>query len=369
MLALFLAVGVAAPEPHGPVPAGEPPASTTTPEVEPPPAAQPDAEATREPDPADAIPRVAIVAASASDPLVIALQGELGTLGFAADTVVERDAEVTYKDLRAVGQQRAVTAAIWISPDHGEIVIWVDDRGNGRTIIRELPAESESEDVVVLRAVELLRASLRELQSTDAPSESDGPDPVEPVPQPRVRAEPKPERPRWLVDLGPGLTAAPGGVGVSASVGASLRFMPHRVIGVRVAALAPTLGPRVEGAEGSARVSIAHVVAGPHVVLVSPKRRLQPDLGLGLGLSVVRVDGQATTPFVGQTDHVVGFAARLGAGLAVVLHPSWALRLDAAAGVTTPTARVAFGARTIARFGQPFGLGVLAVEGRFARRP
>ena len=309
-------------------------------------------------------PRVTIVATSAEDPLITALQGELGTLGFDASAHVEPDDTMTFDELRDIVSDDGVAAAIWIAPDRSEVVVWVDDRGKGRAIVRELPTEAEgaTDEVIVLRVVELLRASLRE---AEADQQNPEPEP-EPDPEPSsVEPSVEPPRRRWAADLGPAVAGAPGGIGASAHVSASVRYMPHPTIGVRLAALAPTLGPRVEGMEGSARISIAQVVAGPHIAFRHHDRVVQPDAGLMVGLSIVRVDGRAEAPLVGQTDHVLGFTGRVGAGVAFVVAPMVALRLDAAIGVTLPGPQVAFGDRTVARWDQPYGLGAAAVELRW----
>ena len=312
-----------------------------------------------EPDPH----QVAVVAASTDDPLVRALEGELGTLGFATETHVDDDDDVTLAELREIARREGVAAAIWVSPDHSEVVVWVDGRGKARAIVRELPVSTDdgSEALVVLRVVELLRASLRDVETTTADptptSELEPPLPTAALPWPR-----------WLVDLGPALAAAPGGIGVSPQIWMSVRLMPDRHFGIRLSGLAPTVGPQIRDDEGRARVSIAQVVAGPHVVFRPADRIVQPDVGLGLGVSVIRVDGDATPPFVSMTDHIVGFTARIGAGLAFVVHPAWAIRLDGAIGVSAPLPQVAFGTRTVARWGQPYALGAVAVEARFGRR-
>ena len=291
-------------------------------------------------------PRVTIVAASTEDPLITALRGELGTLGFEAGAHAEPDESVSFAELRDIASAEGVAAAIWIAPDRSEVVVWVDDRGKGRAIVRELPTEAEgaTDEVIVLRVVELLRASLREAEADQTAPE---PEPLA-DPHPPLDPEPEPRR-RWAADLGPAVAGAPGGIGASAHVAASIRYMPHPKIGVRLAALAPTLGPRVEAQGGSARISVAQIVAGPHVAFRHHKRVVQPDAGLAVGLSIVRVDGRAEAPLVGQTDHVLGFTGRLGAGVAFVVAPMVAIRLDAAIGVTLPGPQVAFEDRTVAR--------------------
>ncbi len=320
--------------------------------------------------------RVTIVSSSDEDPLLATLQGELGSLGFETDVELSDRDDVTWRELRDVVEREHVAAAIWVSPDHGEVVIWVDDRGKGRAIVRALPTQpgQDSDDVVVLRAVELLRASLRETDADEVQTAERTPEPpIEPDPPPRPEsplspASP-PTSPRWVLDLGPAISGAPGGVGVAAHVAGGLRFMIRPRVGVRLGALAPTVGPRVEADEGSARVLVAHIEAGPHFGLRAPDKRVQPDLGVGVGLSIVRLDGSADAPFVGTTDHVFGFVGRVGAGVAFLVHRNVAIRLDAGVGLTGPTPRVAFGDRTVARWGQPFGRGGIALEARFGSTP
>lgn len=313
-------------------------------------------------------PRVAVVAASTTDGLVASLAGELGTLGFDSEIHVDADVEVTLVELRQIARDEGVAAAIWISPDRSEVVVWVDDRGKGRAIVRELPGvdEGATDEVVVLRVVELLRASLREAQGQAPETEAKPVErPVEPPPAP---ATPRERRPRWYVDLGPAIAVASGGVGPSAQLAASIRAMPHPTIGARVFVLVPTLAPRVEGTGGSARISVAHVVGGPHLALRAHDKVVQPDLGVLAGVSIVRMDGRADPPFVAGTDHVVTFNVRLGAGVAFAFHRNLAVRLDAGFGATAPAPQVAFGSSTIARWGPLYATGAVALEARFGAK-
>src|SRR5688572_12877487 len=104
------------------------------------------------------------------------LRSELDALGLRVVEVSASPGDRSPRSLERSAREVGAFAALRIVPWERGIEVWIADRITGKTVLRELvvaPGEA-TEDVVALRAVELLRASLLELelpheQSGDVP--------------------------------------------------------------------------------------------------------------------------------------------------------------------------------------------------------
>jgi hypothetical protein len=305
------------------------------------------------PAPGGASDRVAVVGDADDEAIVRQLRAELSALGFevlAPEAPAEDDDETWADDLGAVAAIRVV--------EHEALEIHIVDRVAGKSVRHRVaipqPQTEEDARIVAMRAIELLRASLREPQ--EAPVVSPPP-PTPPTPSPT-----RPVAPRFFIHLTPAVAGSPGGLGPSLHALLGLRWMPHRHVGLAIQALAPTVGTVARGPEGTARIHTALVLAGVHVSFVSPSARWQPDAGVGIGPAFVRMRGEAAPAYGDAIDVVMSaaFAARLG--LAVAVHPRVRLRLDGHIGALVPRPLVRFAGRPVADWGRPFGIGAFGVE-------
>jgi hypothetical protein len=303
------------------------------------------------PEPGGASDRVAVVGDADDEAIVRQLRAELSALGFevlAPEAPAEDDDELWADDL-------GVVAAIRVA-DHEALEIRIVDRATGQSVQHrvEIPQPLTEEDarIVALRAIELLRASLRE------PQEAPVVNPAPPTPSPTR----PPAAPRFFLHFAPAVAGSPGGLGPSLHALLGLRWMPHRHLGLAIQALAPTVGTVARGPEGTARIHTALVLAAAHVSFVSPSARWQPDAGIGLGPAFLRMRGAAATAYDDATDVVTSAALAARFGLAVAVSPRLRLRLDGHIGALVPRPLVRFAGRTVADWGQPFGLGVLGLE-------
>ncbi|WAS91828.1 hypothetical protein [Nannocystis punicea] len=310
------------------------------------------------PAPGGASDRIAVVGDADDEAIVRQLRAELSALGFevlAPEAPAEGD-ELWADDLGAVAAIRVV--------EHEALEIHIADRVAGKSVRHRVaipqPHTEEDARIVAMRAIELLRASLREPQ--EAPVVSPPPPRPSPPSTPSTPSPPRPAAPRFFIHLAPAVAGSPGGLGPSLHALLGLRWMPHRHLGLAIQALAPTVGTVASGPEGTARIHTALVLAGLHVSFVRSSARWQPDAGVGIGPAFLRMRGSAAPAYGDATEVVASaaFAARFG--LAVAVHPRVRLRLDGHIGALVPRPLVRFAGRTVADWGRPFGIGALGVE-------
>ncbi|MCY1070988.1 hypothetical protein OV090_39975 [Nannocystis sp. RBIL2] len=305
------------------------------------------------PAPGGASDRVAVVGGADDETIVRQLRAELSALGFevlAPEAPAEDDDESWADDLGAVAAIRVV--------EHEALEIRIVDRVASKSVRHRVaipqPHTEEDARIVAMRAIELLRASLREPQEVPVVSP--------PPPKPSTPSPTRPAAPRFFIHLAPAVAGSPGGLGPSLHALLGLRWMPHPHLGLAIQALAPTVGTVARGPEGTAQIHTALVLAGLHVSFVPPSARWQPDAGVGIGPAFLRMRGSAAPAYGDATDVVTSAALVARLGLAVALRPRIRLRLDGHIGALVPRPLVRFAGRTVADWGRPFGIGVLGVE-------
>jgi hypothetical protein len=311
---------------------------------------------------------VALVADRADDPITRRLRAELGALGF--EVVAgrrERDAP-SRASLESIARSSGAVAAIRVVPSPEGVEVWIADRVTGKTVLREVVAGGAGDAepaVVAVRAVELLRASLLEIEAPHPPrgEEPAGPQ-VRALVAPAARAAADRVAPaRLTFGIGPAVTASPGGLGGSTSVLATLRWWPADRIGVGSFVMFPAGTIRVDGPEGEALVSATVIGAGARWALADRSDTWLPELGAGVSIVTTRMDGLGYTPYIGASDRVTVAAPYLDGGLGIALSPGLRLRVEALGGVATPRPVVRFAGREAATWGRPFAVGALCLEG------
>jgi hypothetical protein len=287
------------------------------------------------------------------------LDAELQLLGF--EVVHAPEPETIAPDaLRALAAELDVAAAIFVDARDDRLDLWVVDRVTGKTTIRVIAVEdatsSDAARVGAVRAIDLLRASFRELETDPKPVAGEVP------PSPPVRAAVRPRAPRFAIAFGPAVAGGPGGLGPTAHVGLGFWYTPHRVFGLAVRGVAPIVGTRVRAPEGSARIDIGWLTAGPSFTLLPNVSAIHADVAPCVGPVFVGMVGDASPPYVGRRDVVVSAMLELQLGIAVHVHPRLRLRLDGSIGVALPRVGIRFGGRRVASWGLPVGVGVLGLQ-------
>ncbi|MDP9000532.1 MAG: hypothetical protein M3O46_10520 [Myxococcota bacterium] len=305
------------------------------------------------------------------------IQGELTADGFEVvlvDAPGALDAASTGADKQDVG----AIASLGVFVDTGAhvAVLRVIDRLTNKIVVRktaiQAPETSRLAEVLAVRAVELLRASLLELlMESRPPPESGTPPPAEArkATQWAAHALSQTRPSMWAVEAGTALLLGFGGVG-PALLGV-IRICAAVVGPLSARATVAGLGtePRVDAPPGSVsgasatvgqQLGFAELVVGPWA-----DAPVHPIVSVGAGALHATVTGQpGSGPFVGLTSARWSFAADAGAGVQVRLSPRFDLDFETHAFVAQPYPVVRFLDAAVTVGGRPSILGSLTVVGR-----
>ncbi len=317
------------------------------------------------------VARVVLVTSDRGGATATRIQAELDQLGVEVVVTSAESAPVGRAPLEQTARSVGAFAAIRIVPLGGAVEVWIADRVTGKTVVREVISRSEgaasTEDTVAVGAVELLRASLLELNLSERPRRSELPAP----PAARELATPKepalvsgtPRRGRHYA-----LTAAAGfgpelgwgGVGTSWLGQAALGGYSRGWLGGELY-LSIALRPvQVEGEGGTAELSISPL--GLTMNLSPPSGTVVPLVGIGPGLVLVRSEGVSAEPGYQTSESSQARGALfMRAGLGWQMMDHLRLRFDTAFVLARPV-RIRFGGRDVAEWGTPRLMAAAALE-------
>ncbi|MBN2196381.1 MAG: hypothetical protein JW751_26440 [Polyangiaceae bacterium] len=325
-------------------------------------------------------PRVVVVAGSPSDGVTIRIERELRALGVAVTVVPSGSLEDPSRGaLETAARQLGAFAAIRIVETGSAAEVWVADRVTGKTVIRELVQGDPNDDgEVALGAVELLRASLLELQAIEraprgevAPTPAiEGliPIPIPPQPAPgdapATSSVPPPSKPSLDASAASvGLVGSVGfrGAGPLYGVAASLDGRLGRSAwGIETTLLAAVGHVERKDTSPSARLTLAWVGLGP---TWSPgSGAIMPRFGLGLAAAHLDASGRADSPMVATTAQAWLAAPFLRGGVGLPLSPRIRARADSWLVVAIHQAEIRLAGERAATFGRPELFGAASLE-------
>lgn len=289
--------------------------------------------------------------------LATRVAAELEALGF---SVQSQTREPKAAELAVEARRAGAFAAIGIGPTaDGTVEITVLDRVTGKTLRREVLGRSLTDpttrELVALRASELLRASLMEIEAPHPPRGELPPTPV----VARLAAAPetirRPERRlRLAVETGvlvaPGLSAAPL---LQAALG--VRVWPRLELG---ATLGSQLSPsgRVVG-EGRIEATARWLSLGPQLLLLPRHEESRVALGIEAQFTVLGLSasGFATdAAHRGQTRFVWSPAATLGIDSKIRIHKQLWWALEPSLGVAFSEMALRAEGRDVKIWGRPW---------------
>jgi hypothetical protein len=296
------------------------------------------------------------------------LRGELAAAGFEVSEVSAQAADDA-GSFATVRLQRTAS---------GAIEVWVSDQLTAKTVVRRIGnrPRDRAPRVIAIRALELLRASLLEIESPPPPPPDDVPAAPPPPPVPAdvvawVRAE-SPAPPALserasagttnakvpvvehvAVGAGAALLASFDGLGPVVLPAVDLWIALNASLAMRVTLAGPGFRGGLENAAGTAlvRQELAKIEL-VWLPAVGPTW-LAPMVSVGAGPYHLHVRGTATPPFRPASDDVWAALLDAGVGLAGRMSPRAAIVIDAHAVVTTPRAAVAIGDAQVASAGAP----------------
>jgi hypothetical protein len=179
---------------------------------------------------ADEAPRVALIADPAETTILPRLRAELDGLGLDVRIVPKNEDEQLPRDLIAAARTVSAVAAFRIVVEDNRADVWIADRLTGKVVLREMLPRGAQIDgrVVALRAVELLRTSLMELDERRAPQGE--------LPPPPTLTETSgllPDLERFSLTADSAFLWSPGGCGLGIGVAGAVAWRPSW-IGVRL---------------------------------------------------------------------------------------------------------------------------------------
>jgi hypothetical protein len=231
-----------------------------------------------------------------------------------------------------------------VSP--GSVEVWVIDRVTGKSVVRRIPNQPESDraaEILAIRAIELLRASLLEVAMVGS-----GEPVAVPKPPPAAvtrfvdRALDSRRESRLAIEVGGSLVASFDGAGPALLPMARLDLALGSHILLRATAAGLGTRARVQAQSGWADLAeqFGLIEFG---VRLRPRRRLQPFFSLGAGAQHTSAEGRASSPYYqGRTAGRWAFLADAGAGLRLSLVHHFAVALEVHAQLAQPYPVVRF---------------------------
>jgi len=310
--------------------------------------------------------RVLVIAPENSRPLLSRLEGELKSRGFGVATR-RLDGDVSTDELEQLARQTDSMAAIHLRPKAGRLQIWVVDRVTDKIVIRSLERDANGEDAGLLarRAVEVLRASLLELDAI--PAERIGVQPPRAARDLADTARPAelapPPSGRWSLVAGFGALWATGNIGATlqSRLGVLRRLSEHAGVGVSV--FLPVASGDLEVPQGVVRLSVATVkLSAPWSLSPGSSSRVLLTAAPTIAAGLVETSGDAGTGFIGRDDTTfVGLAGLEGA---VELQVADRISLSATGELATSlrTVRVDVAGDEVATWGRLVVSGVISLR-------
>lgn len=323
--------------------------------------------------PAWASGNVALVRHEGADPTIAEalhrIRGELIAEGFDVSEV-DPPQEPTAPGEGEI-PETGTLATIDLSVDHGTHLaeLRVVDHLTNKIVIRRTRVEDSdtphTAEVLAVRAVELLRASLLELLLEAGRPASGNPATVVGARQASQWAAQGLQAERasnWGVEAGACVLADFGGIPPALLGLVRVRRALVGPLSVRVTVAGLGTQPRVEAAAGSARVGED---VGLLEVLATPWRKaiVHPLVSLSAGLLYASAFGQPNPPYVGRESARWAAAVDGGIGAETMLGRHFAVSLETHGLLADPSPVVEILGAHVARAGQPSILGSLSIVG------
>lgn len=341
-------------------------------------------------------PRVVLVAAPSASLLAVRVGQELSTMGF--EPVLESLESDSVDGLGALARSRHAAVAVRIETVESSVRVWVFERITGKTLTRELRASTDEGEAnpalhhLAIHIVELLRASLLELELADAPRGDLPPSPelleasqvlivpkaapasgVEAAAAPVPNAAPLDAAANngasvvgaLGIELGAAWLKGAGDIESYPALQAALQVFLARDLRLGLVGLLPLGSADHVSATGRSQNRVTWL--GLEGAWQGLDGAWRPFVGLGLGAAVLETRGTAsTTEFEGETNRAVTAGALVRAGLGVQLTKHLQMKPQATIGVQSRYFAIDYGDRASARWGPWWGALSLALAGDFA---
>lgn len=240
------------------------------------------------------------------------LRAELQLQDFEVEVLPASDHSVSADELERAAQRADAFAGISLnrSGTGADADVSIADRVTGKITIRHLViAGRDSPRVLAVRAVDLLRASLRELPPGERPP-TDVVGVSHALPSPSLRAF-SAERDRFLVSAAAAALVSYRRISNGYGAALGLRYHPSERWGIGLSLVGPLLGARFRASIGSAslRQELGQIQAS---FRVSPPGRFELTSVVGAGAYHLQAQGEVVSPLNSRTSAVWSFVGSGG---------------------------------------------------------
>lgn len=327
--------------------------------------------------------RPSIVLLGSAGSLSSQIEAELSSLGFLVQTREAGSSVETPRQLQAAAREAGAEAAVSVQPSALGVEVWLVDRVTGKTLSREVVQTQpglERERLIAVRVVELLRASLLELQLPSGtagevqasaelqafaalPSASVARETVQHPPAPA----PTPSYGVLRFSAGWGLSSSVAATRVTPLADLGAFWQPTRRLAVGLTALVPVASADASAAEGSVRIATWQVQAGPRIYPLSAAGPIRPFIDVGLALLWFELDAaRAESPLIAASERLVTAGGHVGLGCNWQLSSHFSLYSTLGASVAAAKPVVQFAGRDVLTLARPLAFWTLGVEYRAA---
>jgi len=257
------------------------------------------------------------------------LKGELMTYDFEVIVLDAGDVEPTPRELARAAEQARAVASVSLVRSEGLATadVWISDRVTGKTTMRTIATavDREASSVLAVRAVDLLRTSLREFPAGEAPP----PDVVGATPErapPHVRAwaaSPMARQP-WSVEAAIVLQSTLSKLGSVYGPSVALGYNPSERLGVVLGFQGPLSGGSASSGGASVSLRNEQLFAEMRYRALAGARWSAEVMG-AFGAHRLEVEGAAQPPYVGRSDSALAAFAAAGLGFELRLVENAAL--------------------------------------------
>jgi hypothetical protein len=315
-----------------------------------------------------------LVLGAEESPLTGRLRAEIEALGLRVVSVDGRDASPS--DLAERARTAGAAVAVSTTETRAGVDLWLVDRVTGKTLLREVLvrdlSNGDPDSVIALRAVELLRASLLELELGHPPrgEVTVTPDVLKTVGPTALEARGRARHTRraserghpltesedaLLAGVGASVLAHLGQAGIVPGVTAAAFWQPNRRVAVGPSVTVPLRSSNVRADEGSAEIWSSMFGLGFRIAPLAPGGVLEPSLGLGGSALFLHIEGvQARPDLATDTAQLVAAGPYGEVGCALRIVRALTLRVDFRALAAFPRPIVEFVGREVASLGRPF---------------
>lgn len=303
--------------------------------------------------------KILVLLEQTSPPFLPRLRAELGSSGFGVAVVKPSTFPPSRAEIEQLAQQEGATAGLSLIEAGSGLEIWVVDRATAKTVFREvilgLYDPREAPEVVAIRMVETLRATLMEVEHPRTSS-------VEVAPAAEIDVVGQNRPGRFSLGLGGGVGYSPGGVGVTGHLALSLMWAATARLHLGLDGSLTPGRAKVRGPEGETGVGLYLAGASLAFYLTDPVAPVRLRFGAGAWGSVMALSGEAVAPYVNMRAQIITIVPHLDLGLRVSLTRRLGLALGLSGGISAPAASIHFAGREVATWGRPLLLSNLALE-------